>query len=452
MPGAQLADPVRGEHGPSGRGGERLGDRRLAARGQPGHADEPRAGARARRSARRARAARGRARGRSSAARAGQLRGAQEVDLRAHERAHRAQEREQLVAARVAAGGAVAAHERARELVVAAGDVHDQEREVVGDVGDAQVAVELERRRRPRSARRAGCARRAGRRGRRARGRRRRGAASSGPNAASAARQKRASAVEPRGGRAGGGERGQRLLDHGREPDRAAVRTGASAWKPATARADGDQVGRRARRGRAARRASRLVVAAHHDRVLDGARVGLERDLQARRVRAARARRRPRYTLGAKRRLSRSSSAQQRAPALERAVVEEREPDRLLDLVRRVAGEEHPRDVRLAQLDAAGMREGGGFEQRAGRRRVAAGEVVLMAQRSSRARGRDAIRQHPPSAAGNPQRDAATTRRGAGATLRRSGHDRQRPLRASSASTAPPPAARPSRSGPRWPC
>ena len=56
--------------------------------------------------------------------------------------AHR--NREQRVAARVAAGGAVAAQQGAGEVVVAAGDVHDQEGEVVADVGDAQVAVELD--------------------------------------------------------------------------------------------------------------------------------------------------------------------------------------------------------------------------------------------------------------------------------------------------------------------
>ena len=76
--------------------------------------------------------------------RAGELRGAQEVDLRADERAHRAQEREQRVAAGVAAGVAVAAQQGAGEVVVAPRDVHDQEREVVADVGDPQVTVELD--------------------------------------------------------------------------------------------------------------------------------------------------------------------------------------------------------------------------------------------------------------------------------------------------------------------
>ena len=69
---------------------------------------------------------------------------AQEVDLRAHQRAHRAEEREQAVAARVAAARAVAAHQRASELVVAPGHVHDQEREVVADVGHAEPAIELD--------------------------------------------------------------------------------------------------------------------------------------------------------------------------------------------------------------------------------------------------------------------------------------------------------------------
>ena len=81
---------------------------------------------------------------RTSAARAGELRGAQEVDLGAHERAHRAQEREQRVAARVAARGTVAAHEGSGEIVVAARDVHDEEREVVADVGDPELGVELD--------------------------------------------------------------------------------------------------------------------------------------------------------------------------------------------------------------------------------------------------------------------------------------------------------------------
>ena len=52
--------------------------------------------------------------------------------------------REQPFAAGVAAGGAVAAQQRAGQVVVAAGDVHDQEGEVVADVGDAQGAVELD--------------------------------------------------------------------------------------------------------------------------------------------------------------------------------------------------------------------------------------------------------------------------------------------------------------------
>ena len=58
--GAQLADAVRGEHGAPGRRGERLGKRRLAAGGQPGHADHRGAGGHARRSARPRRAARAR--------------------------------------------------------------------------------------------------------------------------------------------------------------------------------------------------------------------------------------------------------------------------------------------------------------------------------------------------------------------------------------------------------
>ena len=93
---------------------------------------------------------------------------------------------------------------------------------------------------------------------------------------------------EPPGGAPGGGERGQRLLDDGREPFRAAVgldrRGGVEAGDGG---ADGDEVGLdRPAVGEPGGQGRGLVVAVHHDRVLDGARIVLRRHGQA--VRTAR--------------------------------------------------------------------------------------------------------------------------------------------------------------------
>ena len=188
--------------------------------------------------------------------RAGELRGAQEVDLGADERAHRAEEGQQRFAARVAAGGAVAAQQGAGEVVVAAGDVHDQEGEVVADVGDAQVAVELDAVDRLDAVAEqdvlgaqvaVAVADEAGRRAARELG------AEGGERGAAEAGELR----EPPGGRAGGGERGEGLLDDGREPVRAGVALdGCGGVEARDGGADGDEVGLgrlgRARAGRPA--------------------------------------------------------------------------------------------------------------------------------------------------------------------------------------------------------
>ena len=140
--------------------------------------------------------------------------------------------------------------------------------------------------------------------------------------------------------------------------------TGAAAWKPAIGSADGDEVGLdRSAVGELGGQGRGLVVAVHRDRVLDGARIMLRTRRPA--VRTARHERdhaavdawgeaavEPQFGVAA------------RPPARERAVVHEREANRLLDLVRGLAGEEHPRDVGLAELDRLGaLRVGGGVQE-----------------------------------------------------------------------------------------
>ncbi len=65
------------------------------------------------------------------------------------------------------------------------------------------------------------------------------------------------------------------------------------------------------------------------------------------------------YNDSAKRRLRRTSSSQIAAPQRQRREIEESEVDGLLDLVGELAGEEHPRDVRLHQLDAVAVMQVG---------------------------------------------------------------------------------------------
>ena len=93
---------------------------------------------------------------------------------------------------------------------------------------------------------------------------------------------------EPPGGSTGGGERGQGLLDDGREAIRAVAgfdRCGGMEARDGSA--DGDEVGLdRSAVGELGGQGRGLVVAVHHDRVLDGARIVLRRHGQA--VRTAR--------------------------------------------------------------------------------------------------------------------------------------------------------------------
>ena len=112
--------------------------------------------------------------------------------------------------------------------------------------------------------------------------------------------------------------------------------------------ADGGEVGRGHPAVRqAGEQRRRLVVAVHDDGVLDRTRVGFGRHGQT--VRLARHERDQlaidvRGEAAVEPQLGLAAGA----PARERAVVQEREADRLLDLVRRLAGEEHPGDVGLA--------------------------------------------------------------------------------------------------------
>ena len=120
--------------------------------------------------------------------------------------------------------------------------------------------------------------------------------------------------------------------------------------------------------GRAAVREMRaqgrgVGVAVHHDRVLDGARVALGRHGQA----AAPARH-ERDDLAVvpwrEAAVELELGVTARPSPLERAVVDERELDRLLDLVGRRFGEKDPGDVGLAQLHRRRLSVGGGVQER----------------------------------------------------------------------------------------
>ena len=97
----------------------------------------------------------------------------------------------------------------------------------------------------------------------------------------------------------------------------------------------------------------RLVVAPHLDREVDGARVALVRESQP----VARPDQRPHaeVQLGREPAVERHLLAAEEMATLGRPVVEERQHDRLLDLVRAVRGQEDPGDVGLAHLAAVGV-------------------------------------------------------------------------------------------------
>ena len=92
----------------------------------------------------------------------------------------------------------------------------------------------------------------------------------------------------------------------------------------------------------------RLLEAAHHDRVLHGIGGLLRRE--AKRSGAVEYRAHPEIDAGSKLTVDGHLLTARRAPARERAVVEEREPHRLLDLVGTLAGNEHPRGMGLVHL------------------------------------------------------------------------------------------------------
>ena len=171
---------------------------------------------------------------------------------------------------------------------------------------------------------------------------------------------------ESPGGSTGGGERGQGLLDDGREPFRALAgldrRDGMEARDGS---ADGDEVGldRSAVGARLGGQGRGLVVAVHRDRVLDGARIVRRRHRQP--VRTARHQcDHPAVDACREAAVEPQLGVAACPPAREGAVVDEREANGLLDLVRGLAGEEDPRDVGLAQLDRLGaVRVGGGVQE-----------------------------------------------------------------------------------------
>ena len=246
-----------------------------------------------------------------------------------------------------------------------AGDVHEQEGEVVADVGDSERAVELE-------------------------------AVDGldpvaeqdvlGPQVTMAvadapghrtlhelrAESLECCAAEARerlqslGRRAGVCECRQCLLDHGCEP-RPVVRflDGRRGMEGGDGGADGEQVARV--RGAAMEMRSQcrgLVVAPHLDGVVESVGVMFRRDAQSVR---------PAWDQGDDAEVQRRReapvecdlSSTARAPSQRCLVVEKGEPDWFLDLVGLVAGQEDPGDVRLAQLDGVGaVRIGRRVEQR----------------------------------------------------------------------------------------
>ena len=162
-----------------------------------------------------------------------------------------------------------------------AGHVHGEEGEVVGDVGDAEAAIELQRVDRfdARSEQDVLGAQVAVALADEALG----GAGRQlGPEADERHAAEASERGEPRGRSACGRERGQRLFDHRRQRRAAVGLAGRIGVKAGDRPTGGDEVGRARSSGlepRAERRA--LVEAAHLDRVLDGAGIGLERDAQA---------------------------------------------------------------------------------------------------------------------------------------------------------------------------
>jgi hypothetical protein len=113
-----------------------------------------------------------------------------------------------------------------------------------------------------------------------------------------------------------------------------------------------------------------LVVAPHLDEIVDRSRIVLRRQRQA--VSAGRHRAHAEIQIGRQAAVQAHLLAAHLAPTLRRAVVEERQHERLLELVGAIARQEHPRDVRLTHIDAvrpgwveAGASEGGAHVLRA---------------------------------------------------------------------------------------
>jgi hypothetical protein len=280
------------------------------------------------------------------------------LGLDALERAEEDEEGEQLLVARAPAGRDIAAHEGAREPVVAAGDVHHEGCEVARDVGDAPLRIEVDRVDDLHVLAEHDVL----------------GEQVAVPVAYEARRLALAQA-RPEAGQARAGEPSQRRdavglelagrgLCHGRERRLDAVgkaagrirepfrfEAGVEASEPRADRAEvaadgsaGDE--RRGQRGAP-------LVAAHRDRVLDRARIVLGRDRQPR---AAVRHERDHADVDARGQAAVDADflGAARPPALERSVVDRSGDDGLLDLVGAVAGQEDPRDVGLSQLDLVG--------------------------------------------------------------------------------------------------
>ena len=173
---------------------------------------------------------------------------------------------------------------------------------------------------------------------------------------------------DPPGWGARGSEGGQGLLDHGGEPVRAAVSLdGCGGVEARDGGADSHEVGFDGLAvGELGGEGRRLVIAVHRDGVLDRARIVLGRHGEA--LGSARDQRdHVAVDVRGEAVVEPQLGVAALPPAREAAVIHEREADGLLDLVRRLAGEEDPRDVRLAQLDRIGAgRIGRGVEESVG--------------------------------------------------------------------------------------
>ncbi len=280
------------------------------------------------------------------------LSGSQKLNLGAHERAIGGVERHQPVLSRVPAGLAVGMNERLREaFATVCGEIHHQECQVVSHVEAAQVRVELDAVDDLRRAVEQHVL---------------------GAQVAVNLPDEAPTRTRVEHARAGHHERvrkalqGKHALDLGSLPKRRQQLMEVLGQPPLERRRRrpyGRHGARSCVKARQQLRHSRdlaapqlaaselrrqravLVVAAHLHQIVDGARIVLGRQLQAALARRDRAH--PKIDVGRQTAIEAHLLAAHLTTPRRRPVVQEREHDRLLELVRAVACEEHPRDVGL---------------------------------------------------------------------------------------------------------